>query len=106
VLLLISLLAGLVAFWLSPLFHLLSRRHEYEADAFAAELVQQHQPLIAALRKLHEKNLANLTPAPLYSGFYYSHPTLLEREAALCRLAEKPGSVVLIKGSAGLVEFL
>jgi STE24 endopeptidase len=87
-LLLISLLAGLVIFWLSPVFHLLSRRHEYEADAYAAGLTKQHQPLIAALRKLNEKNLSNLTPHPLYSGFYYSHPTLLEREAALRRLAE------------------
>ena len=39
--------------------------------------------LIGALRKLNEKNLSNLTPHPLYSGFYYSHPTLLEREQAL-----------------------
>ena len=36
-----------------------------------------------ALRKLNEKNLSNLTPHPLYSSFYYSHPTLLERERAL-----------------------
>jgi STE24 endopeptidase len=50
-------------------------------------LVNQPRPLIAALRKLNEKNLSNLTPHPLYSGFYYSHPTLLEREAALERLA-------------------
>ncbi len=87
-LLLISLLAGVVIFWLSPVFHLLSRRHEYEADAYAAGLIKQHQSLIAALRKLNEKNLDNLTPHPFYSGFYYSHPTLLEREAALMRLAE------------------
>jgi STE24 endopeptidase len=82
-LLLICLLAGVVTFWLSPLFHLLSRRYEYEADAFAANLINRHQPLIAALRKLNEKNLSNLTPHPFYSGFYYSHPTILEREAAL-----------------------
>jgi STE24 endopeptidase len=43
----------------------------------------QPQSLIQALRKLSEKNLSNLTPHPLYSGFYYSHPTLLERERAL-----------------------
>jgi STE24 endopeptidase len=82
-LLLFALLSGVVTFWLSPLFHGLSRRYEYEADAFAAGLMQQSQPLIAALRKLNEKNLSNLTPHPFYSGFYYSHPTLLEREAAL-----------------------
>jgi STE24 endopeptidase len=82
-LLLIALLAGLVTFWLSPLFHLLSRRHEYEADAFAAGLMKEARPLIGALRKLNAENLSNLTPHPLYSGLYYSHPTLLEREAAL-----------------------
>jgi STE24 endopeptidase len=86
-LLLFALLSGVVTFWLSPLWHGLSRRHEYEADAFAAGLIQQRQPLIAALRKLNEKNLSNLTPHPFYSGFYYSHPTLLEREAALERAA-------------------
>jgi len=86
-LLIFALLSGVVTFWMSPLFHGLSRRHEYEADAFAAGLIQQRQPLIAALRKLNEQNLSNLTPHPLYSGFYYSHPTLLEREAALERTA-------------------
>jgi STE24 endopeptidase len=85
-LLLISLLAGLVTFWVSPLFHVLSRRHEYEADAYAAALIKKCQPLIAALRKLNEKNLSNLTPHPFYSGFYYSHPTLLERETALRKI--------------------
>jgi STE24 endopeptidase len=82
-LLLIFLLTGVVSFWLTPLFHLISRRYEYEADAYAAKLIQRRQPLIAALRKLNEKNLSNLTPHPFYSGFYYSHPTLLERETAL-----------------------
>jgi STE24 endopeptidase len=41
------------------------------------------QSLIEALRKLTGKNLSNLTPHPLYSSFYYSHPTLLERERAM-----------------------
>jgi len=41
------------------------------------------QSIVRALRKLSEKNLSNLIPHPLYSGFYYSHPTLLERERAL-----------------------
>ena len=55
------------------------------ADAFAAGVMNEPQSLIGALRKLNEKNLSNLTPHPLYSGFYYSHPTLLERESALAR---------------------
>lgn len=83
VLLLFGLLSGTVTFWLSPLTHWLTRRYEYEADAFARDVVKEASPLIGALRKLSEKNLSNLTPHPVYSGFYYSHPTLLEREAAL-----------------------
>lgn len=82
-LLLFSLLSSLVTFWLSPLFNLLSRKFEYEADAYAARTMNEGNSLIGALRKLNEKNLSNLTPHRLYSGFYYSHPTLLERERAL-----------------------
>jgi STE24 endopeptidase len=81
--LLFALLAGMIGFWFSPLVHMWSRRFEYEADAFARAAMGDAQPLIHALRKLTEKNLSNLTPHPLYSGFYYSHPTLLERERTL-----------------------
>jgi STE24 endopeptidase len=84
-LLLFGLLSGVATFWLSPLLHWWSRRHEYEADAFAAAVMNESGSLIQALRKLNEKNLSNLTPHPLYSGFYYSHPALLERERALER---------------------
>jgi len=89
-LLLFGLLAGVVAFWFSPLAHAWSRRHEYQADAFAAQVMNESRSLIGALRKLTEKNLGNLTPHPLYSAFYYSHPTLLERERALGRAEMDP----------------
>ncbi|MST94736.1 MAG: M48 family peptidase [Pedosphaera sp.] len=82
-LLLFTLLSGVVTFWFTPLANIWSRRYEYEADAFAAEAMAETQSLTGALRKLNQKNLSNLTPHPLYSGFYYSHPTLLEREQAL-----------------------
>jgi len=82
-LLLFGLLSGAVTFWFSPLAHWWSRRYEYQADSFAAQVMKEPQSLIGALRKLNEKNLSNLTPHPVYSGFYYSHPTLLEREQAL-----------------------
>lgn len=81
--LLFALLAGTITFWVSPFIHIWSRRFEYEADAFAFATMGEAQALIQALRILSEKNLSNLTPHPLYSGFYYSHPTLLERERAL-----------------------
>ena len=81
--LLFALLAGTISFWFSPVVHIWSRRFEYEADAFARATMGEAEALIRALRKLSEKNLSNLTPHPLYSSFYYSHPTLLERERAL-----------------------
>jgi len=81
--LLFGLLSGLVTFWFSPVFNLVSRHHEYEADAFARDAVHGPGPLVDALRKLARKNLSNLTPHPLYSGFHYSHPTPVERERAL-----------------------
>ena len=82
-LLLFGLLAGTIIFWLSPFINSWSRRFEYEADAFARATVGEAQSMVHALRKLSEKNLSNLIPHPLYSAFYYSHPTLLERERAL-----------------------
>jgi STE24 endopeptidase len=82
-LLLFGLLSSPVLFWFSPLGNYWSRRHEYEADAYAKAAVGSAAPLMGALRKLSEKNLANLTPHPWYSTFHYSHPTLVEREAAL-----------------------
>jgi STE24 endopeptidase len=85
VLLLFMLVSGLLTFWLSPFTSLWSRKHEYEADAFARDAMESAEPLIRALRKLHKENLSNLTPHPIYSRFYYSHPTLLERERSLLR---------------------
>lgn len=86
-LLLFGLLSGAVLFWASPAVHYWSRRHEFEADAYAARLLGRAAPLVSALRKLAEKSLANLHPHPLYSAWHYSHPTLVERERAL---AHKP----------------
>lgn len=67
-----------VSFVLDIFMNILSRKNEYEADAFAA---QNYQPeaLASALKKLSVKNLSNLTPHPLYVFFHYSHPTLLQR---------------------------
>ncbi len=81
--LLFGLLSGLVLFWFTPVGNYFSRRHEYEADAFAREAMGAPAPLVGALRKLAQKNLTNLTPHPWFSAFYYSHPTLVERERAL-----------------------
>lgn len=81
--LLFALLSGVVTFWFAPLGNLLSRKYEYEADAFARNAMGGPGAMVGALRKLAQKNLTNLTPHRWFSGFYYSHPTLVEREAAL-----------------------
>jgi STE24 endopeptidase len=81
--LLFGLLSGLVTFWFSPVMNLFSRKHEYEADAFARDAVGGPAAMIGALRKLAQKNLTNLTPHPWFSAFFYSHPTLVERERSL-----------------------
>ena len=82
-LLLFGLLSGLVTFWFSPLSNIMSRKNEYEADDFARAAMKSSGPLIAALRKLASENLSNMTPHAWFSGFYYSHPTLVERERAM-----------------------
>jgi STE24 endopeptidase len=81
--LLFGLLSGAITFWFSPVANLLSRRYEYEADAFARDAMGGPGSMVAALRKLAQKNLTNLTPHRWFSGFYYSHPTVMERERAL-----------------------
>lgn len=81
--LLFALLGGVLTFWFSPIGNWVSRKHEYEADAFAKDAMGGPAPLVSALRKMSQKNLSNLTPHPLYSTFHYSHPTLVERERAL-----------------------
>ncbi|MCZ6625753.1 MAG: M48 family metallopeptidase [Deltaproteobacteria bacterium] len=82
-LVLFSLLSGPVTFYLSPLMNLLSRRHEYEADRFAARTLKDGKPMEEALIKLTVENLANLTPHPWYSAYHYSHPTTVERIDAI-----------------------
>jgi STE24 endopeptidase len=60
-------------FALQPVFSWISRRHEFEADDFAAAQAQADH-LIRALVKLYRENANTLTPDPLYSAFHYSHP--------------------------------
>ena len=72
-LLLFFLVAPVFSFLLTPLMSLLSRRHEFEADRYAAEHASADD-LIRALVKLYEDNAATLTPDPLHSLFYDSHP--------------------------------
>jgi len=81
-LLLFLLVVPVFAFFVSPLMSRLSRKHEFEADAYACAQASGND-LAAALLKLHEDNAATLTPDPLYVRFWYSHPPASERIAAL-----------------------
>jgi STE24 endopeptidase len=72
-LLLFMFVLPVFTFLLSPLMSISSRKHEFEADAFAAHH-SSSQDLIAALVKLYEDNASTLTPDPLHSAFYDSHP--------------------------------
>jgi STE24 endopeptidase len=77
--LMLFLLAGPVfTFFLQPLYAWGSRRHEFEADDFAAKQTNARN-LISALVKLYRENAATLTPDPLYSSFYDTHPPALRR---------------------------
>ncbi|NDI86910.1 M48 family metallopeptidase [Undibacterium crateris] len=72
-LLLFMLVLPVFTFLLSPLAAISSRKHEFEADAFAAKHASA-QDLIAALVKMYDDNASTLTPDPLHSAFYDSHP--------------------------------
>ena len=68
--------------------NLLSRRFEYEADAYAARTTGKPEAMSAALKKLSADNLSNLTPHPLKVFLSYSHPPVLERIRALEKAAK------------------
>ena len=77
-LLLFMLTLPLISFFLSPLSAITSRKHEFEADAFAAQHTSANE-LISALVKMYDDNASTLTPDPLHSTFYDSHPSAAVR---------------------------
>ncbi len=85
-LLLFVLAMPVFTFFLHPVTSLVSRRHEFEADAYAAAHASAPQ-LVKALVKLYQDNAATLTPDPLHSAFYDSHPPAATR---IARLQESP----------------
>jgi STE24 endopeptidase len=85
-LLLFFLVMPAFTFLLQPLASLYSRKHEFEADEYAARNASATD-LIRALVKLYQDNAATLTPDPLHSAFYDSHPPATLRIAHLQRLA-------------------
>lgn len=82
-LVLFGLLSSVFTFPFNPLFKWISRRNEYEADAFSVETTGDQESMKGSLVKLSKDNLSNLTPHPWYSFYHYSHPTTTERVAAI-----------------------
>lgn len=87
-----SVYAGLIFFGmlyapidmiLSVFMQISSRKHEYEADEFAATTTGKPEDMIATLKKLSKDNLSNLTPHPFYVFLNYSHPPALQRINAI-----------------------
>jgi STE24 endopeptidase len=87
-LLLFVLVLPVFTFFLQPLTSLYSRRHEFEADSYAAAHASAAE-LVRALVKLYHDNAATLTPDPLHSAFYDSHPPAARRVARLQVLAQE-----------------
>jgi STE24 endopeptidase len=81
-LLLFLLTVPVFSFFISPIFALFSRKHEFEADAYAIAQTDG-KDLQSALLKLYQDNASTLTPDPLFVKFYYSHPPASERLARL-----------------------
>lgn len=86
-LILFFLTMPIFTFWIGPLFSYLSRKDEYQADRYAA---QQSSPqhLVQALLKLYDDNAATLTPDPLFSAYYDSHPAAIQRVQFLKKFYE------------------
>ncbi|MBU6468886.1 MAG: M48 family metallopeptidase [Betaproteobacteria bacterium] len=83
---LFMLIVPIIGFPLQPLLSLFSRKHEFEADAYAS-LHAKPLSLVSALVKLYKENAATLTPDPLHSAIYDSHPPASIRIAHLEALA-------------------
>jgi len=90
-LLLFVLVVPVFTFFVTPLASLWSRRHEFEADAFASQHASAVE-LATALVKLHRDNATTLTPDPVYAAFFYSHPPPLTRITRLRAAAAVPAA--------------
>ena len=84
-LLLFMLVVPLFSFFIAPWFAQSSRKHEFEADAFAISQTDG-KDLASALLKLYQDNASTLTPDPIFVKFYYSHPPASERLSRMNRL--------------------
>ena len=84
---LLSLWAMIISLILNPLSNMLSRKFEYEADEYAIHSTNKKEAFIATLEKLTDQNLGDREPHPLVEWFFYSHPSIKNRVAALKRIS-------------------
>jgi len=96
-LILFVLIVPVFTFWVEPLTSVLSRRDEFRADQYAAQQ-SMGDALVSALLKLYDDNAATLTPDPIYSAFYDSHPQASTRIQRLKRLTQVLQSPPLSSG--------
>lgn len=90
-----NILTGIILWPVSTVLQIISnyfsRKHEYQADAFAAE-EGYGRDLIAALKRLHKESLSDINPHPAEVILYYSHPTLSQRITAIEKIMQKKAS--------------
>lgn len=80
---LLSLWAMLIGLLLTPIGNIISRKYEYEADNYAITSTHKPAEFIATLEKLNEQNLGDKDPHPFVEWFFYSHPSVKKRIAAI-----------------------
>jgi STE24 endopeptidase len=98
---LLSLWAMIISLILNPLSNMISRKFEYEADEYAIISTHKREAFISTLEKLTDQNLGDREPHPLVEWFFYSHPSIKNRVAALRRF-----SIEGIDGNAAIKDNL
>jgi len=86
---LLTLWAMLIGLIQSPIGNMLSRKFEYEADQYAIEVTNKPLSFIQTLNKLTEQNLGDKEPHPFVEWFFYSHPSIKKRIAAIENFAKE-----------------
>ncbi len=87
----LSLWAMIIGLMLNPLTNILSRKFEYEADEYAVVSTNKVNSFISVLEKLTEQNLGDKNPHPFVEWFFYSHPSISKRIAAIQKFVQQKG---------------
>lgn len=79
----LALWGMIISLFIQPISNGISRKYEYEADAFAIETTGKHEAFLNTLDKLTEQNLGDKEPHPFVEWFFYSHPSITKRKNAI-----------------------